>query len=276
MELSTECEKAKNEAQRKIGRNLILYQQVEFLLKLLLRNINLSGYPEDIIREKEKRKKELSRQTLGNLVGQYVENTYSVDPVEIKEGPDNLKGPYFSFSNWVEVDADYYEKKKEKLASFVEQRNELVHHLIPRLDPLSLESWMELEKYLDQQREEILPELTELQDIIKGLKESGEMLMEFLNSDEGLRFLAPSRWLRQSPLVTLLRDITPQAARPDGWTSLPTAGALIQKHAPEERAVLKDKYGHNTLKKLMMATRLFEFSEEATSSGGVRILYRLK
>ena len=142
MELSAECEKAKNEAQRKIGRNLILYQQVEFLLKLLLRNINLSGYPEDIIREKEKRKKELSRQTLGNLVGQYVENTYTVDPVEIKEGPDNLKGPYFSFTNWVEVDADYYEKKKEKLASVVDQRNELVHHLIPRLDPLSLESWI--------------------------------------------------------------------------------------------------------------------------------------
>jgi hypothetical protein len=74
----------------------------------------------------------------------------------------------------------------------------------------------------------------------------------------------------------LLADISTQMARPDGWTLLNVAGELIRKHAPEERACLKEKYGHKTLKELIIATELFEIFEEPTEKRGIRVLYRLK
>jgi len=40
--------------------------------------------------------------------------------------------------------------------------------------------------------------------------------------------------------------------------------------------VLKKRYGHKTLKGLILATELFNVDEEPTDKGGVRILYRIK
>ena len=46
--------------------------------------------------------------------------------------------------------------------------------------------------------------------------------------------------------------------------------------AEKEIALLKERYGHKSLKKLMLATEIFDIHEEATRKGGVRVLYRLK
>lgn len=83
-------------------------------------------------------------------------------------------------------------------------------------------------------------------------------------------------FLRQSRLVILLGDIAIQTKRSDGWASLAVAGHLVKQHAPEEIALLKKRYGHKSLKKLMLATEIFDFIDKNTEKGGVRVLYRLK
>ncbi|MDN4503099.1 hypothetical protein QX776_11855 [Alteromonadaceae bacterium BrNp21-10] len=40
--------------------------------------------------------------------------------------------------------------------------------------------------------------------------------------------------------------------------------------------MLRENYGHKTLKGFMLATELFEFYEEETQKGGARVLYKLR
>ena len=93
--------------------------------------------------------------------------------------------------------------------------------------------------------------------------------------DELKRYFTLSK-LRQSRLVILLAKISIEIARSDGWTFLASAGKIIHKQMPEEVADLKQRYGYSTLKKLILATELFDVHDELTSKGGVRVLYRIK
>jgi len=156
----------------------------------------------------------------------------------------------------------------------VSHRNELVHHLLPKFDTKSIESCIQIEKLLDEQRDKILLEINELRQIVNSLQEGKKILAEFLISDEGKQQFELS-WLRQSRLVLLLGDIAVQTARTDGWASINIAGQLIRQHAPEEIASLKERYGHKSLKALILATEIFDLYEEPTDKG-FRILYRLK
>jgi hypothetical protein len=269
-----ELEKARNEVLRKIGRNIFLFQQVEAMLKFLITNGTVSGYISELSANQKQRADAVQKQTMGQLVGQYLENTHSGCD-ESREEEEQLKEAYLSFTFRVDCDATYYEKKKQSLASIVAERNELIHHLLPRFNPNSIDSCLETDKYLDQQREKLLPEIDMLKTLIESLQEGRQELAEFLNSDEGKKQF-DLQWLRQSRLVILLGDIAAQMARPDGWTVLTTASQLIRQHVPEEAAKLKERYGHKTLKGLILATELFDMNEEITQKGGVRVLYRLK
>jgi len=269
-----ELENAKNEVLRKIGRNMLIFQQLEYMFKYLAANGNISGSISEVRAIKEQQAEIIKKQTLGQLVGQYLENTHSVCE-EVDESSVELEEAYISITFKQNVDEVYYENKKELLASIVADRNELIHHLLPRINPESIESWIETDKYLEQQREKLLPELDHLKSMIDNLDEGRKKLAEFLSSDEGKRQFKLS-WLRESRLVMLLCDIASQAARHDGWTLLNIAGQLVRQHAPEEIAVLKKKYGYKTLKGLLSATELFDITEESTDRGGIRVLYRLK
>ena len=92
-------EELKNEVLRKIGRNVILYQQLEVMLKLLVSNGNLAGYVCDLQLIKEQKKKKVMRQTLGHVAGQFLENTYG-DHQEHDDDLDELseKKMHVSFS----------------------------------------------------------------------------------------------------------------------------------------------------------------------------------
>lgn len=274
MESEVELEKAKNEVLRKIGRNMLLFQKVEHMLKFLITNGKVSGRISEVKANQEKRAEAIHKQTMVSLVGQLLENVY-LECDESTEEHEELREAYLSFIFKVESDAVYYEEKKQDLASIVADRNELIHHLLPRFNPNSIESCLDTDRYLDQQREKLLPEFDMLRNMIECLQEGRKEVAEFLNSDEGKKHFN-WLWLRQSRLVILLGDIASQVTRPDGWTLLTTASQLIRQHAPEEVAALNERYGHKTLKRLILATDLFDINEERTDRGGIRVLYRLK
>ena len=274
MELEVELEKAKNEVLRKIGRNMLLFQQVEHMLKYLIANGQFSGNIGEIKANKEQRAERVHKQTMGMLAGQYLDEIHLGRDENI-ENQEELRGAYLSFSFKVECDSDYYETRKQALASIVDDRNDLIHHLLPKFNPDSIASCMEIDQYLDQQREKLLPEFDLLKNMVENLQEGRKILAAFLNSEEGKEFFVSSL-PRKSPVVRLLEDIAAQKARPDGWVSLSTAGQLIKQHAPDEISALHEKYGHKTLKGLVLATELFDLCEESTDRGGIRVLYRLK
>ena len=273
MESQIELKNAKNDVYRKIGRNMLLFQQMERFLKILIVNGNMAGYISEIKSNQEKRAAAINKKTMGQLVGDYIENTYSPNK-EIPEGPKELTEPYVQFRFQLGVDENFYETKKQALAAMVADRNELIHNLLPRIDLNSIESLVKTEHDLDQQREKLLHEINVLKSVIKGLQEIRKKTAVFLMSDKASKLLFSP--LGQSRTLFLLGEIASKASRADGWTLLNIAGEQIRKHAPEEISGLYQNYGHKTLKGLILATELFDIKEEPTNKGGIRVLYRLK
>lgn len=259
---------------RKVGRNVVLFQQLEQLLKFVVANGNLSGFASEIKALKQDQENKVSKQTMGTLVGQYVENSNPMLEAGSPE-PEQLDEAYLSFSFRIECDEDYYQSQKETLAQLVSERNDLIHHLLPRFNMNSAESCEVIGQELEEQAEKIRLEIKNVQSIAKALHKGREELGDYLQSEKGKKELELS-FLRQSRLVLMLGDIATQMSREDGWALISSAGHLIKEHAPEELDQMKEKHGYSSLKKLIQASEIFDIHEEATPKGGARILYRLK
>jgi len=259
---------------RKVGRNVVLFQQLEQLLKFVVANGSLSGFASELNALKKQKAEKVSKQTMGALVGQYVENS-NPESGSLSNEPAEIDEAYLSFSFRIECDEGYYESKKEALAQLVSERNDLIHHLLPRFDSSSAESCEVLGKELDAQSENIRLEIKNLRSTAEALNEGRKQMADFLQSAEGRKELELS-FLRQSRLLLMLGDITTQMGLEGGWVLISTAGSLVKEHAPEELEQMKERHGYSSLKKLILASEVFDIKEEETPKGGLRHLYRLK
>lgn len=264
-EQESNLEILKNEGLRKIGRNVVLFQQMEHLLKF----IAISGYSTPISKLQEKleaQKQSVQKKTMG----QSIEPFFSALKAPEK-APEETHEIWLSFNIDIGMDATEQAQWKERLGTLIDERNWLIHHLLPEWNITSIESGKSMEQRLDQQREKLLPELERLQSISKGIKE----YCAFINSEEGKQQLDIAI-LRQSPLVAWLFNLAEQQANSDGWISLAATAQFIREHAPQELADLPKRYGYKNLTSILLATEFFDIYEEPTSKGGIRVLYRIK
>ncbi|MUK94797.1 hypothetical protein GNP80_20535 [Aliivibrio fischeri] len=260
-----------SEVQRKIGRNIILFQQLEGLLKYVLTFRDIDGHISELQDIIELKKASISKHTMGQLVGQFTENKSQNESIR---SADDHEEPYISFKFWIDNE-EFYLNKKKSLSKLVQERNKLVHHLLLELDLKSIDSCKHINKRLDIQCEHIRSEINATQSFIKVLADGKKTMSEFISSDvykQGLIIQV----LRLNSLVLMLAKIAKEAARKDGWTLLHSASYLLKKHEPEEWESLRKSTEFKSLKSLMLKTELFEFSEEKTSKGGIRVLYKLK
>jgi len=265
MASETTLETAKNETLRKIGRNLVNFQMLEQMLKCLIANGQVEGRPGALLADRERRSAAVQRQTMGTLVGQFLAETL-ITQEDAESDPQEVKDAWVRISCPIMTHADSHEVRKKALASIVAARNDLVHHFFPRFDLTSIGSCHAADHYLDQQREKILPEFELLRGFLWAREEAKIELAALLDSGEGKTLFA----------LFALADISTQAARPDGWTVLSNADRLLRLKAPEEMAALRERFGHKTLKGLIVATGMFDLHEEPTAKGGIRELYRPK
>ncbi|WP_299568414.1 OST-HTH/LOTUS domain-containing protein [uncultured Shewanella sp.] len=259
---------------RRVGRNVVLFQQLEQLLKFIVANGKLAGFASELKTLKEAQESKVNKQTMGTLVGQYVENSNPESDKQSTE-PEEIDEIYFSFSFRIECDDDYYKSKNEALAQLVTERNDLIHHLLPRFDMKSPQNCKSLSQELDEQSDKIRLEINHLKATTKSLIDGRKILATYFQSEEARKDLELS-FLKQSPLILMLGDIATQISREDGWALISSAGQLIKEHAPEEFAQMKKKHGYSSLKKLIQASDIFDIYEEVTPKGGTRILYKLK
>lgn len=272
--VGAELEVVRNEVMRKMGRNLLLFQQIERMLKVLIANNSLAGYVHELPAKKKRQEERVEKQTMGSLVGAFLEDALT-DKGRPREEPEDLAGLWFSIGFGLEVDNAYYEERKSALAAAVAERNELVHHFLPRWDLMSMDSMQAADEYLDRQRENVLPEFEHLKSLVGALEDGWRQTGEFLLSGEWAKHFSLAD-LRHSRPVLLLGDIAQKMGRDDGYVLLNTAGDLLRLHAPEETKALKERFGYKTLKALIVATELFDLVEEPTDKGGVRVFYRMK
>lgn len=263
-----------NDLFSKIGRNVILFQHLENLLKYILANSQISGYTSELQEIQVKNASIISKQTMGNLVAKFIETIGPALP-EAANASENIKEPYFSFRFRIGMDTSNVKEQKESLAKLVSERNELVHHFSANLSRTSSSGYLELEKRLDLQAEKIRLKILDLKSIVTALDAGKKALLDLMISEQFKKEFELA-WLRDSLLVLLLADIASQEARTDGWTLLSVAGQLAKVHAPEEVMMLQERYGHKSLKSLIIAAEIFDIQEEITQKGGARVLYRLK
>lgn len=264
---------ARNEVFRKAGRNLYLYQQIEKLLKFINVSAEISGYISDLEQKQKQKSDDVSRLSMGSLVGQFIDNIYS-NPHKQSNDHEALKEPYFSMSIEIQADSNFIEQRRQTLKSFVDDRNYLVHHLFIDADINSVQRCEEIEIYLDKQRESIIAEHEQLSFIVKTYTESAKAYSDFVDSDEGEHHFKLLQ-LQQSDLARMLIEVSIKNARADGWTLLNHAGNELRKVIPNEMTDLKRMYGFKTLKGVMLASELFDMYEEETDQG-TRLLYRTK
>lgn len=271
--MTVDLKPSQDEVLRRVGRNLLLFQQIEGFLKFLLASHKASGTPENFNERQQKQVETINKTMLGHLVEKYG-NEVLQDAGEKVPDEDRPTG-WFSFSFQVSGDAEFIEIMRRDLKLMTDERNDLVHGFLLRWRPDSPEKMAETLLYLDTQREKVLPMHEHLRNTVNHIQESRKLLLQFMESEEYQK-QSELMWLEASPLVALLRDVAIQYHRKDGWTYLSQAGDLAAKELPEELKLLKERYGFKTLKRLLLACETFDVFDEPLSDECFRTLYRLR
>jgi hypothetical protein len=271
--MTTDRTQTSDEVLRRIGRNLIVFQQIEHVLKLLLANHKNAGTLEDYPTNLQAKTECINKKTLGHLIEKYGNEVLQDAGAEVSD--EEKPAGWSAFTFRVSGDAAFVESMRRDLKLMTDERNDLVHHFLPRWQLGNEEVLNEALTYLDAQREKVLPMHEHLTATVQHLLESTKLLGEFIaNPDHEKQ--AELMWLQASPLVSLLCAVATQHHRRDGWTYLAQAGDLAAKELPEEVKQIRERYGLRTLKKLLVGSDMFDVLDEPLSDGGFRTLYRQK
>ena len=271
--MSTERTPVTDEVLRRIGRNLVMFQQVEHALKWLLTRNAFEGPIEEYADYFQTRAAHVNAMTLGKLVEMYSTEVLrdAGEAILEKERPAD----WVTFSFRTSAEADYIAGLRSDLKSMTDERNQLVHHFLPRWQPHNAEALTEALAYLDEQQERVRPMHEHVTSSLQRFVNTTKLHHEFLASPE-YEAQAELMWLQSSPLVTLLYKVPDNHCRKDGWTDLAHAGAVAGRVLPNEVKKLKERYGFHTLKQLIVGVKTFDVMHEETPAGGFHTLYRRK
>ena len=262
----------RNEALRRIGRNVVLFQELENILKFLAS----THYPSmPISKAKATREvcaESIRAKTLGQVAGQVVEEIFAATHTE-STAPAEITEPWLTFSFRIGGSPSDLEESRMTLKALIDERNELVHHLLSRWNLHDAESCKRLSAELDEQRRRVIIEIEKYRAYASSVREMARELQVFIDSAEGKREF-DVMLLQSSRLAMLLAQIAKTHAREDGWTLLSVAGGQLSSLIPEQFAELKREHGEGSLHKLVAAIDLFDVQLETTPNGGTRSVYR--
>jgi len=94
--------------------------------------------------------------------------------------PEQPKEAFLDIKIQLDVEIKDPEVQKEKLASLVEGRNELVHHFLEQIEFDDLDSWKNASLLLDAQREDIIFELDYFRNLATSLINVVSKLPDYL------------------------------------------------------------------------------------------------
>ena len=172
---------ARDQALRKIGRNMVNFQKMEGMLKFLNAQEAMSGSLKDIPEVVARAKKSIDRQPMGQLAEAFVRSAYSnaQNAAELRKDSE----VWASFSFRLELAPALVIERKKALRAVVAERNKLVHKWLASFDPNSAESCLSLGVDLDEQHARIWPEFETLKAIVQAVREYQREAMQYLASD---------------------------------------------------------------------------------------------
>jgi hypothetical protein len=263
---------ATDEVLRRVGRNLVIFQQVELVLKFLTTHARFHAPASQFAERFGKHAESIRKKSMGDLASKLVDTVLQADVGDVT--PEDADEAWFGFRFTIETDAETIARHERELKELIDRRNELVHHFLPRWQDVVAGGADAALAWLDAQRESAVALLDRLQGWARTVETARKGHAALLTSDAGQRQLALAI-LRSSRLVLMLGQIAMATPRADGWTPLSRAGQLIKRDAPDELEDLGQRFGQPKLKGVLAATELFDVAEEPTPGGGTRTIYRI-
>ncbi|WP_454737172.1 hypothetical protein [Cupriavidus necator] len=265
--MEDELQSLKDEVLLKMGRNLLLNQQVEHLLKAILGLAKIEGTPADAAKRLEARTESLAVTSMGGLQRRFRSEVLSrTDDQPENQEPTDLSQPWFSTTIRFELEPSDREALEADLESLTAERNELAHHFLPRWQPDSPSLMAETCANLDRQQTKILAMHQRLKAMHGSMAETLKAAADFWASSEGLAAIQLMH-LQSSRMIELLAEVAAAPKRADGWTDLSYAAAITKRQEPDALADRKSRYGEQSLKALVLKSELFEVAEEVLPKG---------
>ncbi len=261
-----------DEVLRRVGRNVVIFQQVEHLLKFLNTHARFHAPASKFSERFDKHAASIRNKSMGELAGKLVDTVLQQDSDDAT--PDVIDEAWFGFRFTIETNAEFVERHAGEMQALVDRRNELVHHFLPRWQATVEGAADDVLEYLDAQREEAVRMLERLQGWARTVDAARKEHAAFFASDEGQREI-DLLLVRSSRLVLMLGQIAMATPRQDGWTLLSSAGQLIKRDAPEELLDLRARFGQSNLKGVLLVAEIFDVADEPTAGGGSRPIYRI-
>lgn len=169
----------RNDALRKIGRNMVNLQKMERALKILVVRSDLKGYISELKGIYQKRLADIERLSMGRLADNLIDILYSAADSDA-DAPDDLKEAWVAFGFRIEGGKDRKKAVKKALSLVVKERNRLVHQMLGEFDSVSAESCRALIDLLDQQQERIDPHFERIMGWLRTLHEGQMIHLEVL------------------------------------------------------------------------------------------------
>ena len=169
----------RNEALRKIGRNIVNLHKMERALRLLVIGSDWKGYISELKGVYQKRLADVERLTMGPLAKNAIDILYSAADSNA-EAPGKLDEAWVAFGFRIEGGMDKKKATKKALSLVVKERNRLVHKMLGEFDSTSVESCRALIDLLDQQQERIDPHFERIMGWLRTLHEGQMILLEVL------------------------------------------------------------------------------------------------
>lgn len=254
----------------------MLLQKVEAQFKALLIHSRLQAGPDpEIAAKQSERSASIAKSTPGMLVAKFKDEVLASDTEPEAVMPSASFIGSASFNYTIGANEAYKQQRILALDKVVEERNDLVHHLLPKWQCGLLESGRTIDLHLDQQHSRVAAESKVLQTHFAELQSARVLMQNFLASPE-FEEAFEMRWLQLSPLVESLAAMSRNAKSTAGWVQLSAAGVELWAKAPEDMTGLQSMYGFKKLKPLLVACALFDLQDEQLQTGGNRTLFRLK
>ena len=255
------------ELQNKMGRNLMLFQNIEHALKMVLPYIHPDGSHKSGLDTFNSFKEAIKTNTLGQLIGAYRKSVdVSAEGLTAEEVRDICA---------------------QELKDLVDSRNTLVHGFfeLPGISTLTAQGLENGLRYLDDQYRhaqalyrDISPQVLMLIKVFlangtsrnEELQQLHDLLDKHVASYATINVRADSSspdWVN-AEIVKLLELAQSATETVDGWTHLGRAGKFIKSQNPE---IAPKDYGLKSLKDVLVTSGLFDIRED-----GSAIFYKSK
>jgi hypothetical protein len=174
-----------------LGRNVVNLQRMETVLKSLVFMANSSFRADDMANAVKKRKKAISKMSMGRLVDDFVR---SVHPGKRKSDQQTRDSAERTFDISVRFDDAAFVKELERaLRKVVKERNELIHKKLAGFNPGSSESCRCFAEDLEEQRQRIKPRFEALVAIFSAVKSGFAQVMTQIDATQSDRETTSSK-----------------------------------------------------------------------------------